>query len=55
MAEGEVSERARCPRCGELMRRERDGVRLPPMPGVFWFCGNVDCEDGRRNKVYSGG
>ena len=37
------------------MRREFDGVRNPPMPGVFWFCTNADCEDGKRNRLYSGG
>ena len=37
------------------MRREFDGVRNPPMPGVFWFCTELDCEDGRRNRVFSGG
>ena len=45
----------RCPTCGEPMRREFDGVRNPPMPGVFWFCTNADCEDGKRNRLYSGG
>ncbi len=49
------SNQAACPNCGEPMRREKDGVRLPPMPGVFWFCRNVDCEDGKRNRVFSGG
>jgi hypothetical protein len=37
------------------MRREYDGVRNPPMPQVFWFCINADCEDGVRNRIYSGG
>jgi hypothetical protein len=37
------------------MRREFDGVRNPPMPGVFWFCTNTECEDGGRNRLYSGG
>lgn len=46
---------ALCPTCGEPMRREIDGVRLPPMPGVFWFCPNKDCPDGKRNRIYSGG
>ena len=44
-----------CPRCGKPMRRELDGVREPPMPHIFWFCVNVDCEDGKRNRLYSGG
>ena len=35
MAETDASETAMCPRCGEPMRRERDGVRMPPMPQVF--------------------
>ena len=48
---GEVA----CSRCGAPMRREFDGVRTPPMPGVFWFCINSECEDGKRNKIYSGG
>jgi len=46
---------ATCPTCGEPMRREKDGVRLPPMPGIFWFCRNRECPDGTRNRVYSGG
>jgi hypothetical protein len=37
------------------MRREFDGVRNPPAPGVFWFCTNLDCEDGKRNPLFSGG
>jgi hypothetical protein len=44
-----------CPTCREAMRREVDGVRVPPMPGVFWFCTNASCEDGKRNRVYRGG
>lgn len=44
-----------CPACGEPMRREFDSVRKPPLPGVFWFCTNLDCQDGKRNKIYSGG
>lgn len=48
-------EKPLCPICGTPLRREFDGVRNPPMPGVFWFCTNGDCEDGRRNKIYSGG
>ena len=55
MAETDASETAVCPRCGEPMRRERDGVRMPPMPQVFWFCVNIECEDGKRNQIYSGG
>ena len=46
---------AMCPNCKEPMRRELDGVRAPPMPKLFWFCTNRDCEDGKRNRVYSGG
>ena len=37
------------------MRREHDGVRMPPMPKVFWFCTNVECADGKQNRLYSGG
>ena len=44
-----------CPKCKEPMRRERDGVRAPPMPEIFWFCTNQKCEDGKSNKVFSGG
>ena len=44
-----------CPTCGEPMRREFDGVRNPPMPGIFWFCTNSDCKDGGNNRLYSGG
>ncbi len=51
----EKTSEMRCPECGRLMRREFDGVRNPPMPGVFWFCTNADCADGKRNKIYSGG
>ena len=29
--------------------------RNPPAPGVFWFCTNLDCEDGKRNPLFSGG
>ena len=47
--------RSACPKCGHDMRREHDGVRVPPMPKVFWFCTNSDCEDGRNNRLYSGG
>ena len=48
-------EKATCPTCGEPMRREFDWVRNPPMPGVFWFCTNADCADGKGNRIYSGG
>ena len=51
----EKVEELACPTCGKPMRREFDGVRNPPMPGVFWFCTNFECEDGKRNKIYSGG
>jgi len=44
-----------CPVCGEAMRRELNGFRAPPTPGVFWFCTNADCDDGRQNRIYSGG
>ena len=54
VAREEVAE-VPCPVCEEPMRREFDGVRSPPMPEVFWFCTNRNCEDGRRNRVYSGG
>ena len=55
MAAPEARKSVMCPKCGAPMRRERDGVREPPMPHVFWFCTNVDCEDGKRNQIYSGG
>lgn len=51
----EKIDNVRCPTCGEAMRREFDGVRTPPMPGIFWFCINPNCDDGKRNKIYSGG
>ena len=51
----ESVEQVPCPKCGERMRREFDGVRNPPAPGVFWFCTNLDCEDGKRNPLFSGG
>ena len=44
-----------CPKCSREMRREHDGLRVPPMPHVFWFCTNSDCDDGRNNRLYSGG
>ena len=44
-----------CPTCGEPMRREFDGIRNPPLPGIFWFCTNLDCQDGKGNRTYSGG
>ena len=53
--ESDSVETPSCPICGQSMRREIDGVRNPPMPGVFWFCTNVDCEDGKKNPLYSGG
>ena len=46
---------AMCPACGEAMRRELDGLRVPPMPQVFWFCTNSDCKDGENNKLFRGG
>ncbi|MCH7653291.1 MAG: hypothetical protein IIB14_06395 [Chloroflexi bacterium] len=46
---------AACPSCGNPMRREFDGVRVPPMPTIFWFCTNAACEEGKGNKLYSGG
>jgi RNase P subunit RPR2 len=55
MTAPEAPKRAICPKCAEPMRSERDGVREPPMPHVFWLCVNVDCEDGKRNRIYSGG
>ena len=51
----EKTEDTTCPKCGQPMRREFDGVRNPPMPGVFWFCTNAECGDGGRNRIYSGG
>ena len=44
-----------CPTCGQQFRRERNGFRNPPMPVVFWFCINTECEDGKLNRIYSGG
>ncbi|MBI2855578.1 MAG: hypothetical protein HYX93_01880 [Chloroflexi bacterium] len=44
-----------CPACGQPMRREYDGVSLPPKPHVFWFCTNRACPDGQHNKLFSGG
>ena len=44
-----------CPTCTQSMRREFDGVRNPPMPAIFWFCTNTVCEDGKRNRIHSGG
>ena len=55
MSVSESRDQANCPTCGEPMRRERDGVRSPPMPQVFWFCINARCEDGKQNQIYSGG
>ena len=46
---------ATCPTCGRAMRREINGIRTPPMPGLFWFCTNLDCKDGKQNHIYSGG
>ncbi len=54
-AERENVPEVRCPVCGESMRREFDGVRNPPMPGIFWFCTNPECDDGKKNRLYSGG
>ncbi len=48
-------EKAICSVCGTPMRRESNGLRRPPMPEVFWFCTNPQCEDGKRNKLYYGG
>ena len=48
-------EPVQCPICEEPLRREFDGVRNPPAPGVFWFCTNADCTDGARHKIFSGG
>ena len=55
MTAPEAPKPANCPVCGEPMRREVDGVRVPPMPHTFWFCTNRDCDDGKRNRIYSGG
>ncbi len=55
MTSPETPKRVSCPACGESMRRELDGVRVPPMPQVFWFCTNSNCEDGKRNRLYRGG
>ncbi len=55
MTTPERPERAACPACGEGMRRELDGLRVPPMPQVFWFCTNSSCPDGSRNKLFRGG
>ena len=55
MAATNAKNGADCPACGATMRREIDGVRRPPMPQVFWFCTNSNCEDGNKNKLYRGG
>ena len=55
MAEPHLSSPPLCPVCGRPMRRELDGFRRPPMPQVFWFCANIECEDGKKNRTYSGG
>ncbi len=55
MMNPEIPTPATCPVCSQPMRREKDGVREPPMPNVFWFCRNRDCRDGKRNKVFNGG
>ncbi len=52
---GTSDDKAVCPICGKSMRREVDGVRVPPMPTVFWFCTNVDCPEGAKNKLFRGG
>ena len=46
---------ATCPSCGQSMRQELDGVRRPPMPKIFWFCANIDCKEGKSNKIFHGG
>jgi hypothetical protein len=48
-------EKTICPTCGNPMRREYDGVRTPPMPQIFWFCTSSECDDGKKNKLFSGG
>ena len=55
MAVSDTREMPQCPKCQQPMRREIDGARQPPMPQVFWFCMNQDCEEGGKNRVYSGG
>ena len=55
MSEESKDEGANCPSCGHPMRKERNGVRVPPTPGVFWFCADLDCEDGLQNRVFHGG
>ena len=55
MTQPKTPEAVECPTCTEPMRRELDGVRFPPMPHVFWFCATRDCQDGKRNRLYSGG
>ena len=54
-AEREPVPEVPCPVCKQNMRREFDGVRQPPMPSVFWFCTNAQCDDGKRNHLYQGG
>lgn len=51
----EDTPRVACPTCGQPMRREFDGIRVPPMPSVFWFCTNAACAEGKNNKLYHGG
>ena len=55
MSTPDEPQKAACPVCGDSMRREKDGVQVPPKPGVFWFCANLKCSDGKRNRVFSGG
>ena len=55
MASTEGGQQPVCPICGQPMRRELDGARVPPMPHVFWFCTNSNCADGEKNKLFRGG
>ena len=55
MATEDTPKHGTCPTCGQAMRREIDGVRVPPMPQVFWFCTNPNCKDGERNALFRGG
>ena len=55
MASESTTPPASCPTCGQPMRRELDGMRVPPMPQVFWFCTNSSCADGNRNRLFRGG
>lgn len=46
---------ANCPVCDQQMRKDLEGSGRSPTPKVFWFCMNIDCRDGKRNKTFQGG